>query len=98
MFWSILGQQNVEKRIEFFFLRINLFREYISGERSKEMHVQIGHKNNENILRHVELKHLGASNSKKSSKTVLLQSNKRPIRHFDLSSSPYFMVNSTLHI
>ena len=54
------GTTKLRENNQILFLRFNLSRKYISGERSKEMHVHISDKTNENISRHVELKHVGA--------------------------------------
>jgi hypothetical protein len=45
------------------------FEEYVSDERSKEMHVRVGGKENEEIITYIKIKHGGAYDSKKPSKT-----------------------------
>lgn len=41
------------------FLNFVVFEDYMSGERSKEMHMHIDGKENEKILSHMKIKHVG---------------------------------------
>lgn len=58
MFCSILGHQNFEENLSSF-LSLIPFEEYISSERSKEMHVHIDSKEKEKILSNIKIKHVG---------------------------------------
>jgi hypothetical protein len=55
----------------------------MSDERSKEMHVRVGGKENEEIITYIEIKHGGAYDSKKPSKTFQLHSTKRLLKQFN---------------
>jgi hypothetical protein len=51
-----------------------IIEEYTSGERSKEVHVHIGGKENKKIVTYIKIQHVGSYNSKKPSKAFQLHS------------------------
>jgi hypothetical protein len=58
LLYSILWQKNLREYLVLF-LSFIIFEDYMSGERSKEMHVHIDGKQNEKILSHMKIKHVG---------------------------------------